>query len=116
MTLTRARAALVSTLLGATVLGTVTGLALASEQAGWDDCPVGHFCVWEGADGTGRFAYYRRGSSDVVDQGLQSGALSAWNRTGDLWCVYPVPHYFRTYAEVRPYARANIPIRSLKAC
>lgn len=91
------------------------GTAVAA-PAGWDDCPIDHFCAWEGADGNGRIIYYRHGSKDVRKQGFAGGAQSAWNRTGDPWCAYYKNLYWGPFFQVNANGRVNQSFLSLKKC
>ena len=90
--------------------------AATAAPAGWDACPVDHFCVWEGADGGGRIIYFRHGSKDVRKQGFAEGAQSAWNRTGVTWCTYYKNIYWPPGFEVNANVRVNQTIHSLKKC
>lgn len=113
MSIRRAHAAACITLMALTVSPVSPAMAA---PAGWENCPVDHFCVWEGADGTGRIIYYRHGSTNVRKQGFAGGAQSAWNRTGDTWCIYNYGSYWGRYAQVHADKRINESILSLKKC
>ncbi|PSL47149.1 peptidase inhibitor family I36 [Saccharothrix carnea] len=64
----------------------------AVEPLAFADCPSGYFCVWEHADGTGHWARFRTGSSDLtVPIGgfvFNDEISSVWNRTSRIWCLY----------------------------
>ncbi|WP_069159996.1 peptidase inhibitor family I36 protein [Nocardia altamirensis] len=72
------------------VLG-IAGLAApaqadpAQDAAGYDRCPNGHFCLFSAANGGGRIAYFRVGSTDLRLQNIDGQAYSKWNRTGRYW-------------------------------
>ncbi|QIS02907.1 hypothetical protein F5X71_11820 [Nocardia brasiliensis] len=72
------------------VLG-VSGLAgpaqadPAEEATGWARCPDGYFCLFSAAEGGGRIAYFRLGSTDLRLQNIDGQAYALWNRTGKYW-------------------------------
>lgn len=88
---------------------TATGVALAAAMiaaptaqaaTGWDRCQDGYFCVFEHANGQGKYAMFKKGTADLGDKKVFNGYLndkisSIWNRdTGttngrlNFWCVY----------------------------
>ncbi|MGW5383511.1 peptidase inhibitor family I36 protein [Nocardia sp. NPDC003963] len=79
----RKLAATVLLVLGAAGL---SGLAAPAQAAtGFDRCPDGHFCLFSAADGGGRIAYFRLGSTDLRLQDIDGQAYSIWDRTGRYW-------------------------------
>ncbi|MGW4842026.1 peptidase inhibitor family I36 protein [Nocardia brasiliensis] len=72
------------------VLG-VSGLAVpanadpAEAATGYDRCPAGNFCLFSAANGGGRIAYFRLGSTDLRLQNIDGQAYSLWNRTSRFW-------------------------------
>jgi hypothetical protein len=56
--------------------GVVTELA-----GGWDRCPNGYLCLFDGYDGGGTFAYFRTGSPNLAAQRINKAASSMWNRS-----------------------------------
>lgn len=95
----------------------IAATALAAQPAGaaapanWDNCPVNHFCVWDGVDGTGRVAHYTNGSDNVTGQGLRGIGKSAWNRTQSSWCTWNGNNVL-TYVDAGH--RVNLDIRALR--
>ncbi|ANZ41729.1 hypothetical protein BBK82_43080 [Lentzea guizhouensis] len=67
------------------------------EPLAWSQCPDGYFCVWENADGTGRFARFQLGSPNLavpIGGYVFNDEISAvWNRTNRIWCLYEHAHY-----------------------
>lgn len=98
-----------ATSVAVTVLAARPAGAVAS--ANWDNCPVNHFCVWDGVDGTGRVAHYTNGSDNVTGQGLRGIGKSGWNRTQSSWCTWDGPG---RYTSVGAGHRVNLDIRSLR--
>ncbi|MEU8899381.1 peptidase inhibitor family I36 protein [Nocardia sp. NPDC048505] len=67
------------------VLG-ISGLTVPAQAAsGYDRCPNGHFCLFSAANGGGRMASFRLGSTDLRLQNIDGQAYSKWNRTGRFW-------------------------------
>ncbi|GAA0953485.1 peptidase inhibitor family I36 protein [Actinocorallia libanotica] len=83
----------------------------AVAAAGWDNCPVNHFCVWDGLDGTGRVAHYTNGSNNVTGQGLRGLGKSGWNRTQSSWCTWKGTG---EQTAVGANQRVNLDIRGLR--
>ncbi|MER5465685.1 peptidase inhibitor family I36 protein [Streptomyces sp. NPDC002668] len=62
--------------------------ATAAPAAGYDRCPNGYLCIFDGADGTGSMAWFRSGSPDLRGQGMDNRTNSVYNRTGGSWSLY----------------------------
>ncbi|PXX55628.1 peptidase inhibitor family I36 [Nocardia tenerifensis] len=92
------------------VLG-ISGLAAPAQAAtGYDRCPDGNFCLFSAANGGGRIAYFRLGSTDLRLQNIDGQAYSLWNRTGRFWDGFTEYNYrggviFRS----GPGQQSNIP-------
>ncbi|GAA3310163.1 peptidase inhibitor family I36 protein [Streptomyces cinereospinus] len=78
----------------------------SSAPSGFERCPAGHFCLFDGPDGTGLMASFRSGSPDLARQSMDNRASSlAHNVPGTVWCVYDERGYAGTeYARVYPGA------------
>uniref|UniRef100_UPI003F491418 peptidase inhibitor family I36 protein n=1 Tax=Actinomadura sp. CA-154981 TaxID=3240037 RepID=UPI003F491418 len=57
----------------------------AQAATGWNRCPAGYFCVFDGHNGTGLMAYFQWGSPNLADQGMNNKTSSFWNRTNRWW-------------------------------
>lgn len=81
-------------LVGAVVAGALGALVpAASAQAatGFDRCPVGDFCGWDGTNGTGTM--YTTTSSHPTLGAWNNRIRSYWNRTREYTCLYTSPNY-----------------------
>jgi hypothetical protein len=65
------------------------GAAQAAEDAGTSDaaggperCPNGYVCLFDGANGTGKMAYFKQGSQNLGLQGMDNMTSSWMNRSG----------------------------------
>ncbi|MFK0181367.1 FG-GAP-like repeat-containing protein [Streptomyces xanthochromogenes] len=87
---TKLRAALVT---AAAALGLVaTSVVPAQAATGFDRCPQGKFCVFDGADGQGAMASYSTPQRDFGSWRFK--ASSVINRTGYEWlCMYSRTNY-----------------------
>ena len=81
----------------------------------WNDCPVNRFCAWSDTNGNGARAGFINGADDLSRVGLNSGARSVYNRTGDVWCVFSGAEYSGTKYTILPGAGVNVSftVRSL---
>ncbi|WP_432850704.1 peptidase inhibitor family I36 protein [Amycolatopsis sp. CA-161197] len=68
--------------------GVVTGQA-----GGWDRCPPGYYCLFDGYDGAGAMAYFKTGSPNLANQGLDKAASAQWNRSPWNFCTYEGYNY-----------------------
>ena len=84
------RAALVT---AAAALGLIaTSVAPAQAATGFDRCPKGRFCVFDGRDGQGAMASYTSPQSDLG--AWRTKASSVYNRTGyQYFCMYSRTNY-----------------------
>ncbi|MFJ7063705.1 peptidase inhibitor family I36 protein [Streptomyces griseobrunneus] len=78
---------------GLTMSAALTAPATAAPSAptaitAYQDCPVNRFCVWTEEDGWGQMWYFRTGSDDLRDQGINDDISSVWNRTGGRFCTW----------------------------
>ncbi|MEU8525885.1 MULTISPECIES: peptidase inhibitor family I36 protein [Streptomyces] len=98
------------------VLSSVLASALLSSVApagsapsGFDRCPAGHFCLFDGPDGTGLMASFRTGSPDLARQSMDNRASSLADNVPDtVWCIYDERDYAGTeYQRVYPGAAGN---------
>ncbi|WP_405634744.1 peptidase inhibitor family I36 protein [Streptomyces sp. NBC_01178] len=62
--------------------------ATAAPAAGWDRCPNGSFCIFDGRDGAGTIAWFRSGSPDLRGQSMDNRTSSYWNRTGTVFALH----------------------------
>lgn len=62
--------------------------AAATAETPWRNCEVGEFCVYEHDNGYGGAAYFRNGTDNLGDYGLNDKVSSVWNRTGKTVCTY----------------------------
>jgi hypothetical protein len=70
---------------------TITVLAAPAAPAAelpWRNCEVGEFCVYADDNGYGDAAYFRSGTNNLGDYGLNDRVSSVWNRTGKTVCTY----------------------------
>ncbi|MGW2161923.1 peptidase inhibitor family I36 protein [Nonomuraea sp. NPDC001699] len=72
------------TIVGTTILTTPANAA----PAGFERCPAGHFCLFDGTNGTGEIATFRSGSPDLQRQNMDNRASSVANNTGQGWCLF----------------------------
>ncbi|WP_199487760.1 peptidase inhibitor family I36 protein [Actinomadura spongiicola] len=86
----------------------VTSPVLAA--TGWNRCPVGYYCVFDGHDGTGTMAYFKWGSPNLADQNMDNKVSSYWNRTTRYFGVYDGYNYtgWGLWGQKGEY-RSNIP-------
>jgi hypothetical protein len=94
------------------VLAAVSAFALvpatsATASARAASCPDGHLCLFQNTNHTGKLGYYKTGTDDSGRQ-VPGGALSAWNRTNERWCVWANPNYGGTKQIVRPGAKVQL--------
>lgn len=54
---------------------------VSTAAGGWERCPVGSVCIFDGQNGTGKMAYFQQGSQDLRLQGMDNMTESWWNRT-----------------------------------
>ncbi len=54
----------------------------ASAGGGFERCPKGYYCVFDGPDGTGTMAYFKYGAPNLSSFGLDNRVSSKWNRIG----------------------------------
>lgn len=74
---------------GMAVVATIAlGASPAQAATGWARCPSGYFCIFDGASGTGKMAYFKWGSPDLRAQGMHNKTTSYWNRTSRYWTMY----------------------------
>ncbi|WP_055564317.1 peptidase inhibitor family I36 protein [Streptomyces atriruber] len=93
-------------------LGTASAQpASAAPAAGWDRCPNGSFCVFDGRNGTGTIAWFRSGSPDLRGQSMDNRTTSYWNRNGDQWALYDGYNYGTGCFTVHAGAQADLPTR-----
>jgi hypothetical protein len=83
----------------------------AQAATGWARCPAGYFCVFDGANGTGHFAYFQWGSPDLRGQTMNNKTTSYWNRTSRRWHLWDGYNYTGgvVVAQVPPSDRSTIP-------
>lgn len=62
-------------------------------DGGWNRCPGGYFCIFDGYDGTGRMAYFRTGSPNLGLQGMDKTASSQTNRSPWTFAMYEGYNY-----------------------
>ncbi|WP_433157950.1 peptidase inhibitor family I36 protein [Kribbella sp. CA-247076] len=60
---------------------------------GYERCPAGYLCIFEWRDGTGPMAYFKSGSPDLRQQGMNDSVSSIWNRTDCFWSLYEGLNY-----------------------
>jgi hypothetical protein len=74
-------------------LGLLAGSVVPAHAAtGWDRCPKGRFCLFDGDSGTGAMAVYSASQSSLG--AWDNKANSAYNRTGDPYvCMYSLANY-----------------------
>ncbi|MFE7057193.1 peptidase inhibitor family I36 protein [Streptomyces californicus] len=91
--------------------GTSAQPASAVPAAGWDRCPSGSFCIFDGVNGTGTIAWFRSGSPDLRGQSMDNRTSSYWNRNGGQWALYDGYNYGSGCFTVHDGAKANLPDR-----
>lgn len=103
------------TTLGATALF-LASLATSPAQAtaveptatGWDRCPSGYFCIFDGYNGTGAMAWFKYGSPDLRGQSMDNRASSYWNRSSNrAWSLHDNYNYFGQCFNVSGNLRGN---------
>ncbi|SFO06093.1 peptidase inhibitor family I36 protein [Amycolatopsis rubida] len=67
--------------------------AVATLDGGWNRCPAGYFCIFDGYDGSGRMAYFRTGSPNLGQQGMDKKASSQTNRSRWTFAMYEGCNY-----------------------
>ncbi|MEU9700575.1 peptidase inhibitor family I36 protein [Streptomyces sp. NPDC047981] len=104
---TARRFLVVSTVLATAVLS--SGAPAGSAPRGFDRCPTGHFCLFDGPGGTGLMASFRSGSPDLARQGMDNRASSlAHNVPDTVWCLYDERDYAGTeYQRAYPGAAGD---------
>ncbi|MGH3426764.1 MAG: peptidase inhibitor family I36 protein [Mycobacteriales bacterium] len=65
---------------------TVTGVI--DSAGGYERCPAGFVCIFDGPNGTGKMAYFDQGSPDLRLQSLDDQVSSWWNRSGRPFYVF----------------------------
>ncbi len=73
---------------GLAMSAALTAPAAAAAETPWRNCEVGEFCVYEHDNGYGKPAYFRNGTNNLGDYGLNDKVSSVWNRTGRTVCTY----------------------------
>ncbi|MEV0680261.1 peptidase inhibitor family I36 protein [Actinosynnema sp. NPDC050436] len=69
----------------------------------WWDCPDEWFCIWYDTDGNGKMARFQKGAPDLRKfEPLHDHVWSAWNRTGETWCVFRDINYARVSGQPWP--------------
>ncbi|MFJ4880837.1 peptidase inhibitor family I36 protein [Streptomyces sp. NPDC088745] len=76
-----------------TLATTSAQAAQTAPAAGYDRCPAGSFCIFDGANGTGTIAWFRTGSPDLRGQSMDNRTSSYWNRTNDAFALYDGYNY-----------------------
>jgi hypothetical protein len=75
-------------------IAAAVGVAPASAQTtGWERCPSNRFCIFEHADGRGKYAYFSQGWQDLAKPiggfVFDNKTSSVWNRMGGMdACFY----------------------------
>lgn len=73
---------------GILVSSVVLSEGTASAATGWNRCPNGYLCLFDGANGTGTMGYFKKGSPNLAGQRLDNRVSSVWNRSGDYFDAY----------------------------
>lgn len=116
---TTSRSVFVSTIatlvIGATSLsarraGADPKLPPIATQTPFAGCDDGEFCIYDRANGKGRFASLAKGTDNLADRKVFKGVLNdkvsaVWNRDHDPWCLYE-------HADTRPDRGHSLMIRS----
>ncbi|MEV8609539.1 peptidase inhibitor family I36 protein [Amycolatopsis sp. NPDC051373] len=66
---------------------------MSGQAGGWERCPQGYYCLFDGYDGAGAMAFFKTGSPNLANQGLDKAASSQWNRSPWNFCVYEGYNY-----------------------
>ncbi|MFJ1787285.1 peptidase inhibitor family I36 protein [Streptomyces anulatus] len=83
----------------------LTAAPAESATRGFERCPAGHFCLFDGSDGSGLMASFRQGSPDLAGQSMDNRASSLAHNVADtVWCVYEGRNYTGEYYRVYPGA------------
>jgi hypothetical protein len=79
----------------ATIAFSVFAVAPGAAQAatGYDRCPQGYMCLFDGWDGTGVMAYFQTGSPDLALQNFDNRAQSQRNNNSSNFCAYVNKNY-----------------------
>ncbi|MEV4748775.1 peptidase inhibitor family I36 protein [Streptosporangium sp. NPDC049248] len=96
-------------LLGLALLGGGGPAFAQAAPAGYERCPRQHFCLFDGAGGTGLMASFRHGSPDLRRQSMDDRASSYADRTTDTWwCLYENPNYDESSWPIYPGGSGNL--------
>lgn len=60
---------------------------------GFERCLDGHMCIFDNREGTGTMAWFRTGSPDLAQHGMDNRASAFSNRTGREWITYDGKNY-----------------------
>lgn len=60
---------------------------------GYNRCPNGYLCLFDGFGGQGAMAYFKWGSPNLAAQGFDNRTSSLWSRTSGFWNLYDLPNY-----------------------
>ncbi|MFH8873608.1 peptidase inhibitor family I36 protein [Streptomyces griseus] len=83
----------------------LTAAPAESAARSFERCPAGHFCLFDGYDGSGLMASFRQGSPNLAGQSMDNRASSlAHNVPDTVWCVYEGRNYTGDYFRVYPGA------------
>ncbi|WP_433479186.1 peptidase inhibitor family I36 protein [Spirillospora sp. CA-142024] len=98
---------------GAAVVCASSAITASTAHAatGWDRCPSGYFCIFDGHDGTGKMAYFQWGSPNLAGQGMDNMTSSYWNRTSRWWTAWDAYNYAGHFVFTsQAGGRSNIPV------
>lgn len=96
--------------------GTAAVPAQASAASGYDRCPQGRFCLFDGIDGEGDMylATGTRYDQVLAEAGFDNRAASVANHSDMVWCVYEGPNYTGFGVGFDPGARMVLEHHTLK--
>lgn len=79
-------------LTAAALAGGLLSASPAMAATGYDRCPVSRFCIFEHADGQGKYAYFNGDHDNLVNPiggfVFNDTASSVWNRTKYGFCMW----------------------------
>lgn len=79
---TTAAAAAMAFAVAAPAQAAPNAMGVVTAAGGYERCPNGYVCLFDGANGTGKMAYFQSGSQNLGLNGMDNMTSSWWNRSG----------------------------------
>lgn len=75
------------------VAGAVMSPVPAHAASGYARCPAGYLCTFNKSAGNGKMAYFKYGTPNLRQQGMDNAVWSISNKTGRYVCAYAGYNY-----------------------